>query len=188
LRRVRRRKCLHVLSSFQRTGALAPTERRRRVTGPVPTERRAARHRAGPDEAPRGAESGRSPPGFSPSGEPYNTTERLGPCQPRCVVRVTPMRPPRRRALREVEPSFPMGRALRRLGIYELEDKKIAPVDREQIVRPPGRVTLGSLNIPARGRAVNLRCSYRCSTTTLNSRSFVPSLNTSMAPLRGSGS
>ena len=41
----RSRLCLHVLSSFQRTGAL-------------------------------------SPPGLSPCGEPYNTTERSRPCQP----------------------------------------------------------------------------------------------------------
>jgi hypothetical protein len=71
------------------------------------------------------------------------------------LVNPYPIVGPRRRAI------VPDGVRERRGDWRRVEDKKIAPVDREQFVRPPGRVTLGSMNIRAGPVGVNLRRSAR---------------------------
>jgi hypothetical protein len=112
--------CLHVLSSFQRTGL------------------------ASPDERARGAKSGScSPSSLTCSGEPSYITERRRLCQPLrrifCRRPRVPRFPVRRRRNAVRRPNGTVERALangcgKRAWLRNLGKKKIC--SREQIVRP----------------------------------------------------
>jgi len=129
--RERRKLCLHVLSSFQRTGRIV-----------LPTLR--------------------PPPRLSPWGEPSNLTRRF-----------QLLSTPGRAACRSffgMPTSLPEKRgAEERLGLnlrMTFVEKKLPRSEHpKQIIRPPGRVTLGSLNIRGGSESVNPSTTVRRTNT-----------------------